>query len=163
MLMPAPLATYETTVPAEWLDVNDHMNVAYYVLAFDKATDELFRLAGVGDDYVAARNCSMFALECHVTYNRELRLGDPIRITTQFLGHDAKKMHFCHLMYHGGDGGLAAASEWLGVHVDLNGRRSAAFPDDVAHRLDDLRRAHADLPRPPVVGRVMALKAGRPR
>lgn len=163
MSIDAPLALYNTTVPPEWLDVNDHMNVAYYVLAFDKATDALFNTVGVGERYMAERRCSMFAVECHVTYNAELRLGDAIRITTQLLGYDAKKMHFCHQMYRGDDGPLAAASEWMGVHVSLESRRSAEFPDDIARRLGAIRDAHAGLPTPPAVGRVMALAAGRPR
>ena len=29
------------TVLPEWIDINDHMNVAYYLLAFDQAVDAL--------------------------------------------------------------------------------------------------------------------------
>ncbi|MCH7943653.1 MAG: thioesterase family protein [Proteobacteria bacterium] len=163
MSIDAPLALYETTVKPEWLDVNDHMNVAYYVLAFDQATDALFSFVGVGEAYIEARACTMFALECHVTYDAELRGGDPIRISTQLLGFDAKKMHFCHQMYHIGDGRLAAASEWMGIHIDMESRRSAGFPNDIAQRLGEIRDAHAGLPTPPGVGRVISLKAGRPR
>ena len=163
MSIDAPLALYETSVQPAWLDVNDHMNVAYYVLAFDQATDALFRFVGVGEAYIEARRHTMFAVECHVTYSRELRGGDPIRITTQLLGCDAKKMHFVHHMYHIDDGYLAAASEWMAIHIDMEARRSAEFPDDVGRRLGDLRDAHAALPLPTAVGRVMSLQAGRPR
>ena len=163
MSVDAPLALFETSVKSEWLDWNDHMNVAYYVLAFDKATDELFRFVGVAEDYIESCRRTMFALECHVTYRRELRGGDPIRVTTQLLGCDAKKMHFAHHMYHRDAGYLAAASEWMSIHVDLETRRSVEFPDHVAQRLGEIRAAHAALPVPPEVGRVMSLKAGRPR
>ena len=163
MSIDAPLALYETSVLPDWLDWNDHMNVAYYVLAFDKATDALFRFVGVAEAYIDERHLTMFAVECHVTYSRELRGGDPIRITTQLLGYDAKKMHFVHHMYHIDDGYLAAASEWMAVHIDMEARRSAEFPDDITRRLGDIRDAHAALPVPPEVGRVMSLQAGRPR
>ena len=163
MSIDAPLALYETSVLPDWLDWNDHMNVAYYVLAFDKATDALFGFVGVAEAYIDERHLTMFAVECHVTYSRELRGGDPIRITTQLLGYDAKKMHFVHHMYHIDDGYLAAASEWMAVHIDMETRRSAEFPDDIARRLGDIRDAHAALPVPPEVGRVMSLQAGRPR
>ncbi|NJN47440.1 MAG: thioesterase-like protein, partial [Candidatus Competibacteraceae bacterium] len=36
--MPKPLTLYQDVVPPEWIDYNGHMNVAYYVLAFDRAT-----------------------------------------------------------------------------------------------------------------------------
>ena len=163
MPVDAPLALYETTVPPAWLDVNDHMNVAYYVLAFDQATDALFDFIGVGVDYIQEHHCSMFALECHVNYTGELRLGDPIRITSQLLGFDAKKMHFCHQMYHRGDDSLAATSEWVSVHIDMDSRRSASFPESRAQRLGEIRDSHSSLATPPGVGRVMSLKAGRPR
>ncbi len=157
MTIDAPLALYEGPVLPEWIDINGHMNVAYYVLAFDWATDKLFDFVGVGADYLEARGQSMFALEAHVTYQRELHLGDPLRVTTQLLGFDAKRLHFFHHMYHGGQGFLAATSEWLGMHIDMKARRSAPFPEDIAARLADIGAAHADLPRPPEVGRVIGL------
>ena len=33
---------YQGKVLPEWIDHNGHMNLAYYVLAFDLATDEFF-------------------------------------------------------------------------------------------------------------------------
>jgi len=35
----------------EWTDQNGHMNVAYYVLAFDRATDALYDQLGIGWSY----------------------------------------------------------------------------------------------------------------
>ncbi len=157
MMVPAPLSLFECEVRPEWIDYNGHMNVAYYVLAFDLATDALFDYVGIGERYVMEQNRSMFALESHVTYQRELRAGDPIRITTQLLGFDHKRMHFAHLMFRGADGDLAATSEWLALHVDMATRRSAPIPDDIGARLAAVREAHAALPPPPGVGRVIGL------
>lgn len=162
MTIPAPLTLYEGPVLPEWIDINGHMNVAYYVLAFDWATDKLFDFVGVGGDYLETRGQSMFALETHVTYQRELHRGDPLRVTTQILGADAKRLHFFHLMYHGTEGFLAATSEWLAMHIDMAARRAAPFPDDIAARLADIAGAHASLPRPPEVGRVIGLKPRKP-
>ena len=63
-----PLSLYQGTVLPEWIDYNGHMNVAYYVLAFDHATDELFDYIGMDESYRAEQNCSMFTLELHVNY-----------------------------------------------------------------------------------------------
>jgi acyl-CoA thioester hydrolase len=158
MTIAAPLTLYEGQVIPEWIDINGHMNVAYYVLAFDYATDKLFDFIGVGGNYLEVRGLSMFALEAHVTYQRELHLGDPLRVTTQLLGFDAKRLHFFHRMYHGTEDFLAATSEWLGMHIDMEARRSAPFPDDISARLAEITEAHASLPRPPEVGRVIGLK-----
>ena len=36
----APFVTNIKNVLPEWIDYNDHMNVAYYTLAFDEALDD---------------------------------------------------------------------------------------------------------------------------
>ena len=162
MPIPAPLELYTSSVQPEWLDFNDHMNVAYFLLAFDQATDELYRFIGVAEDYIVARGFSMFTLVANTTYRRELRRDDPIRVTTQILGVDAKKIHYVHHMYHGDEDYLAAVTEWLVIHVDMKARRSAPFPDDIVARLGEIRDAHAVLPVPSEVGRVISLNAGKP-
>ena len=36
----------------QWIDVNNHMNVAYYVLAFDQGVDTLWGRFGLTEEYV---------------------------------------------------------------------------------------------------------------
>ena len=40
-----------TRVDSEWIDYNGHMNVAYYHLAFDRATERLLERIGLGEEY----------------------------------------------------------------------------------------------------------------
>jgi len=42
---------FETEVKPEWIDYNGHMNVAYYVLAFDHAIDDFYGRLGLGEAY----------------------------------------------------------------------------------------------------------------
>lgn len=155
---PAPIDRHREHVRPEWIDYNGHMNVAYYVLVFDHGTDVLFDALDIGAAYRARSNCSLFAMESHITYVAEVKEGDELRVTTQFLGHDDKRIHFFHRMFHARDGYLAATSELLGLHVDLARRRAAPFPQDVQHRLRAVSASHAKLLRPPELGRVIALK-----
>ncbi len=161
MSIAAPLALYETEVRPEWVDYNDHMNVAYYVLAFDLATDAFFDFVGVGEEYGKRTGHAVFAVEAHLTYQREVRAGESVRVATQLLGFDAKRVHFFHQILVTGDDRAAATSEWLGLHVNRALRRTAPLPQDVAARLAAVRDAHAKLPIPPEVGRVMALGVRR--
>ena len=48
MSFPAPFDRYQGEVLPEWIDANDHMNLAYYVVLFDYATDALFEAIGIG-------------------------------------------------------------------------------------------------------------------
>jgi acyl-CoA thioester hydrolase len=158
----APIDSHRGTVRPEWIDYNGHMNVAYYVLAFDHATDDLFDALGLGVAYREAADHSTFSLQIQVTYLRELQLGAPIRVTTQLLDHDAKRLHYFHEMYHAEEGYRAATCECLSIHVDLTARRSAPLPADIQARLAALMAAHADLPRPSEVGRTIAIRRSNP-
>ena len=153
----APLQIHREFVRPEWIDYNGHMNVAYYVLAFDHATDRLFDLVDLGVDYVRRENKSVFQVECHVNYLQEITQGAPLEFTLQLLDHDRKRIHFFTSMHHRDEGFVSATAEWLGVHVDLEQRRSTEMPETSLQRLTELKVAHAQLPRPPQVGRPIGI------
>jgi acyl-CoA thioester hydrolase len=151
------LALHRETVDLAWIDYNGHMNLAYYVLAFDHATDAFFDYIGLGEAYLENNECSTFTLEAHVTYDRELVAGDPMRFETQLLDHDAKRLHYMHMMYHAQEGYLASTNELISLHVDMVQRRSSPMPETVIERLDRIAAAHRALPRPHQAGRVISL------
>jgi acyl-CoA thioester hydrolase len=152
-----PLDAYRDVVRADWIDNNRHMNMGYYVVVFDLATDEFMRWVGLDGAHRLAQQVTTFCLEAHVTYHREVREGDPLRFTTQLLAHDAKRLHYIHAMYHATDGYLAATNELMSLHVALATRRGAAMAPDVLARLADIQKAHDALPRPPQTGHVIGL------
>ncbi len=158
MTITRPLTVHEETVHPDWIDYNGHMNVAYYVLAFDHATDRLFDMLDLGVGYVERENKSVFQVECHVNYLQEVKEGDPLTFTIQLLDFDSKRIHFFSSMHHRDKGFLSATAEWLGVHVDLKERRSTDLPRASLERLSELKAAHAELPQPPQVGHSMGIR-----
>ena len=155
----APFDLYRNRVRAEWIDHNGHMNMGYYVVVFDLATDEFFRWVGLDEAHRRASRVTTFALEAHVTYHREVREGDPLRFATLLLGHDAKRLHYFHQMYHAEQDYLAATNELISLHVSEETRRGAPMAPEVLDRLRRVQAAHDRLPRPPQVGRRMGLAA----
>lgn len=153
-----PLALHQETVLPQWIDYNGHMNLAYYVLIFDHATDALFDAVGIGEAYRQDRNHSLFVVESHVTYDREVEAGDQLRVTTQILDCDSKRLHFFHRMYHATEGYLAATTELLSVHVDMSTRRTAPFPETVQAALDALKLQHEGLSTPEQAGRTIGIR-----
>ncbi len=151
------LPTYADTVRPEWIDPNGHMNVAYYALTFDHATTGLYDTLGLGFDDIARTDRSVFAVETHFVYLRELREGEPMAFATQLLGHDEKRLHYYHEMIQPEEGVLAATSENIGVHVDMTARRAVAFPEEAKVRIAALMAEHAELPKPKRVGRAISL------
>jgi acyl-CoA thioester hydrolase len=149
---------YRGTVTPEWIDYNGHMNVAYYVLAFDRATDWLFDYLGVGETYRRSTRHSIFALEAHVTYERELRQGEEFEIATRLIDADRKRLHLFHAMTRAKDNELSATIEVMGLHVDMAGPKSAPLPDDVYAKVEALLAEHRLLPAPPQLGRKIGIR-----
>ncbi len=135
------------------------MNVGYYVVVFDYATDEFLDYIGLTRAYKEAHGVTTFTLEAHVTYQRELRERAPLRFTTQLLGFDAKRIHYTHEMYHAQEGLLAATNELISIHVSQETRRGAPMAPEILERLEQIRAAHEKLKVPSYIGRVIGLKA----
>jgi len=155
-----PLALYRTEVLPEWIDYNGHMNVAYYTLAFDKATDAFLDHIGLGETYRRDTNHSIFVLESHVTFGREVKMGDPLGFTVQLIDADEKRMHLFQRMFHNEAGYMAATVEMMMLHVDLTGPRSSPIPEAARSQLGMILAQHRQLPKPPELGRKIGIPRG---
>jgi acyl-CoA thioester hydrolase len=157
MSIPAPFERYEGEVLCEWIDANDHMNLAYYTVLFDYATDALFDAIGIGRQYKDSTGNGTFVVETHNLYERELLLGDRVRVSAQILGMDGKRLHLAHEMFMVANGQRAATQELMYLHVNLSTRRVVPFPDGIRERVAAAAAAHAGLPRPDWAGRRIAM------
>src|SRR5579864_3101444 len=157
MNLPAPFERFEGEVLPEWIDHNGHMNLAYYTVLFDQATDLLFDELGLGLDYRRTTLQGTFVAETHNLYERELLVGARVRIATQILGADDKRLHLGHEMFALDGGHRAATQELMFLHVDLAARRVSPFPAELRQRIAAWAAAHAGLPQPDWVGRHIAM------
>src|SRR6202049_4477988 len=157
MTIPAPFDQYEGAVLPEWIDANGHMNLAYYVVLFDYATDALFEAISIGREYKDTSNHGTFVAETHNLYERELLVGARIRVATQIVAADSKRLYLAHAMFALDGGYRAATQKLMFLHVDLAARRVSPFPEDLRRRVAAAAAAHAALPRPDWVGRRIAM------
>src|SRR5271169_80036 len=95
----APFDHYRGEVRTEWIDLNGHMNLAYYTVLFDYATDLLFDTIGIGRDYKRDTNHGTFVAESHNLYEHELLVDERVRIASQIIGADSKRLHLAHEMF----------------------------------------------------------------
>ena len=153
----APFVSSSMKVERDWIDYNGHLNVAYYTLIFDRALDEALCLLGLGPAYARGRRASFFTGESHIRYARELAPQSPVRVTMRLLDYDEKRLHLFQLLHHATEGWVSATSEQITLHVDLDTRRVAPFPDDVLERIATMRAAHAGLPPLDGVGRKVSM------
>ena len=154
-----PIVCPQKSVDPAWIDYNGHMNMAYYSLIFDNCLDYVLDNIGIGAEYTKTAGGSCFVLEVQVNYLQELLQGDPVQVTFQLLDWDAKRLHFFQNMYHAEIGYLAATSEQVSLHVNMEGRRAAAFPENIQEKLTQLMASHESLPRDERIGHVLGINA----
>ena len=128
-------AEHNDHVRPEWLDGNGHMNLAYYVVVFDRGTDAWLELAGLGAAYRDAGG-TVFAFEAHTIYRREVGAGAPLQVRSCLVEAAGKRLHLMHEMTSGGV--EVALQEVLFLHVDLRTRRPAIMDPEASARVQAL-------------------------
>ena len=145
----------EAPVPAEYEDVNGHLNVTGYLYLHDRAGWEFLSSIGIDEEYRTARGLSFFDLEHHLRYLSEVGTGDHVAIHGRLVARTAKLLHGQFFMLDIGRGVLASTFEFLSIHMSLETRRSIEWPEDVAASLDDLIHGHRALDwQPPLSGAI---------
>jgi len=153
----APFVSSLMRVEPQWIDYNGHLNMAYYNVLFDRAVDEVYELLGIGAEYLKNHRHSTFTAEVHVRYVRELREGDPVRVTFQLLDYDSKRFHYFEQLFHATEGWVSATSENMTLHVNMTAKKVAPFPASIMRALTRMKAAHSQLPRPEAAGRRIAM------
>ncbi|MCK0206627.1 carnitine 3-dehydrogenase [Starkeya koreensis] len=152
----APLALHEARVSPAWIDYNGHMTEHRYLQVFGDATDALLRLIGVDLAYVEAGR-SYYTVETHIRHLDEARLGEALKVTTQLLAVDGKRLHLFHRLF-AGEGREIATAEQMLLHVDTKAGRAVPAPEAVLAKLSPIAQAHARLAVPEGAGRSVGAK-----
>jgi len=147
-------------IEPDWIDYNNHPNMGYYTVLFDRGADEAYAVLGFGPNYAKERGLTTYTAEFHIRYLRELKLGDKVRIAFRIVDHDEKRFHSYQEMYHE-DGWMAATGESMVLHVDMTGPKVAPMPEDILAKVTVMARAQADLPQPDAVGAAISLQRRR--
>jgi acyl-CoA thioester hydrolase len=144
--MPAP-CIYSTPVAPEWIDYNGHLRDGYYTVVFSSAVDALMDTLGLDESYRQRTNCTLYTLELHVHFLREVKQSDALEIRVRVLGADRKRLLAALDMYTGGSADAAATAEFMLLHVRQGPAPvSAEFPADVVAAIGRLREATAASP-----------------
>lgn len=151
------LTTYRTTIQPEWVDYNEHLRDAFYLLLFSYATDALMEKIGLDQAGRARSGHTLYTLECHLNYLVEVKLGAEVEVRTQLVGHDRKRLHVYHGLYRAGGHQLLATNEQMLMNVDRQIGRSAPFDERVLGEVEVLQEEQRDLPRPLHIGRAIGL------
>jgi len=133
--MPSYITT--TKIIKDWTDYNEHMNMAYYVLIFDKAWEIILEKFKMGEHSAKTTKKSTMVVETHTTYNNEVKQGDDVEIVLTHFDHDKKRLHFKMEMYEKSKKTLSATIEMLSLYIDLKQRKVAEFEDEKTKIMDE--------------------------
>ena len=131
-----PFHISDQTIKKEWIDYNNHMNMAYYVLVFDEVWEIILQKFKMGENSAKTSNMSTMVVETHTTYNNEVKLGDEVEINLTFFDHDKKRLHFKMEMIEKSSKKLSATIEMLSLYIDLKQRKVAEFEQEKIEIMD---------------------------
>lgn len=145
--------TLEAEVPEEYLDAMGHVNVVWYTHYFSEGMLGFFDYFGISDEDLSDRKIGRFALETHIRYFREVHLGDKIQIYSRFIARNEKRFHALNFMWNSTTSELSAMFEMVGMCIDMEKRRPAPIPEDLAVAIDQVIAEHGKLDwDPPLCG-----------
>ena len=115
----------------DWIDYNNHMNVSYYLLIFDKyGADVLNDTFKMGELSAKTTGKSTMIVESNITYNQELKINDVVNVNLVYFNHDKKRLQYKMEMVHKEKNFLASTIEVLALYVDLNTRKVSEFEQE---------------------------------
>ena len=129
----------------DWIDYNNHMNVSFYLLIFDKfGADTLNSFFKMGEHSAKTTGKSTMIVESNITYNQELKIDDAVDVNLVYFDHDKKRLQYKMEMIHKEKKFLASTIEVLALYVDLNTRKVAEFESEKIQIMDDYIKSNLE-------------------
>jgi len=125
-----------TKIINEWTDYNGHMNLAFYILVFDKGAEKILSKFKMGEQSAKTTKKSTMAVESHTTYNNEVKENEEVDVYLSYFNHDKKRLHYKLEMYEKSKNVLSATTEVLSLYIDLNVRKVAEFENEKVMIMD---------------------------
>ena len=138
-------------IEPDWIDYNGHLNMAAYLVIFDRAIDRL--IEAIGLSAAPGTEPTLFAASAKIDYRREIGASERPSCLTGVAALDAKRVHTWQELHVGDE--VRARAENLHVHVDRTGPRAAPFAAPVRERLAGMVE-----PAPDWLGRPVAHRMG---
>ena len=143
----AGVEVHRTGIAPEWIDYNGHLRDAYYGLILSHAIDALMDRLGLDQGYRTRTGCTLYTLEMHIHYLREVKAAAIVAAEVRLLGADRKRLHAAFDLLVDGQPEPAATAEVMLMHVRQAPEVSSQpFAPETVAAIEALRRAGADLP-----------------
>ena len=119
-----------TKIINEWTDYNNHMNLSFYILVFDKAAEKILSQFKMGEEAAKKAKRSTMVVETHTTYNNEVKEDDDVEVFLSYFNHDKKRLHYKLEMFEKSKNILSSTTEVLALYMNLDLRKVAEFENE---------------------------------
>ena len=126
-----------TKIINEWTDYNNHMNLSFYILVFDRAAEKILSQFKMGEEAAKKEKRSTMVVETHTTYNNEVKEGEDVEVFLSYFNHDKKRLHYKLEMYEKSKNVLSATTEVLALYINLDLRKVAEFENEKIKIIDE--------------------------
>jgi acyl-CoA thioester hydrolase len=138
------LPVYRAKIEPGWIDYNGHLRDAYYGLAASYAIDEVMDHLGLDASYRQSTHCTLYTLEMHMHFLREVKGSDDLQILTSVLDFDRKRIHVGCKFVCGRSSDPVAMTDMLLMHIHQGEKPSSSpFPEAVIEKLRALKISSA--------------------
>ena len=114
----------------EWVDYNNHLNMAYYILIFDHTLEVMLEKFKMGAVSAEKERRSTMVVETNTKYINEVKEGVEVDIMLTFFDHDKKRLHLSLDMIEKQTKKISASIEWLSLYVNLETRKVTEFESE---------------------------------
>ena len=153
------LPVLTTTVIAEWVDYNGHMNDAAYALVFSRSVDALLDKIGLEARTRERTSPTVYTMQAMLHYFKEAKAGETVAVAAHVLEHDEKRIRIWLDMTDASGERLAATEQLLlSIARDGDAPRAAPWTFETKAALDALARAQKSMPHPPEAGAGVAMR-----
>lgn len=143
------------TIPVEFLDEYEHMNVGYYIDSWRRGANGFTKILGIDDEYREGGDRGLWLLRQVLDYLAEIRVNETISIHGRMVRRTAKLMHNKYWMVNETTGRIAAMSEVLVANADLTLRKIVPISEEACAKMDrHLAEVNALGWEPPVSGAI---------
>ena len=133
-----------TKIINEWTDYNNHMNLSFYILVFDRAAEKILSQFKMGEEAAKKEKRSTMVVETHTTYNNEVKEGDDVEVFLSYFNHDKKRLHYKLEMIEKSSKKLSATIELLSLYVDLKKRKVSEFEEEKINLMQSFINANGE-------------------
>ncbi len=150
-------AYVQQPVPTAFEDANGHLNVRHYTGIASEGLDASLVECGIPKMW-PTKGHACFSAEHHLTYLAELRTGERMSGRVRLLGRSERAAHVLVYLLNDTREVVSFVMEEIFLHIDLETRRTAPWPEDVAAGLDQRVARDAELPWEADVSGSLALR-----